>query len=255
MTQASKLKKQIRTRATKTGESYSAARRQVLAARAKRTGKATATAQAARAASARPQAPPRTSLGSVSERKCLERTGHGLDYWFAVLDKFGAVEKGHTAAARHLFQDHGVPGWHSQGITVAYERGRGLRGINQACTGKFQVSVSRVLPATVQKVIDAFASAERRKQWLAGADPELTRALRAGLQSPKGRSLGVRPKGDARLRFRWGATAVEIRIDPRPGGKASIAADNTDLTDTSEVELRRESWKVALDGLRQHLST
>ena len=50
--------------------------------------------------------------------RSLKKTGHGLDHWFAVLDRFGAVEKGHTASARHLYEDHGVDGWYAQGITV-----------------------------------------------------------------------------------------------------------------------------------------
>ena len=63
--------------------------------------------------------------GSVTDEKAREKTGHGLDHWFAVLDRFGGVEKGHSASARHLYDDHGVPGWYAQGITVAYERARG----------------------------------------------------------------------------------------------------------------------------------
>ena len=63
--------------------------------------------------------------GSVTDEKAREKTGHGLDHWFAVLDRFGGVEKGHSASARHLHDDHGVPGWYAQGITVAYERARG----------------------------------------------------------------------------------------------------------------------------------
>ncbi|HEX7779978.1 MAG TPA: hypothetical protein VF424_12085 [Vicinamibacterales bacterium] len=63
------------------------------------------------------------------------KTGRGLDHWFEVLDRFGAVEKGHTAAARHLYDAHGVDGWYAQGITVAYERARGVRGVNQRRDG------------------------------------------------------------------------------------------------------------------------
>ena len=76
-------------------------------------------------------APPVVAKGSVSDATSRAKTGHGLDHWFAVLDAFGAVERGHTAAARHLYETHGVPGWYAQGITVAYERARGVRAVNQ----------------------------------------------------------------------------------------------------------------------------
>jgi hypothetical protein len=66
-----------------------------------------------------------------------------LDHRFDVLDRFGGSGKGHTALARHLYEDHSVPGWHSQGITVAYERERGVRAVNQRCDGEYEVSARR----------------------------------------------------------------------------------------------------------------
>jgi uncharacterized protein YndB with AHSA1/START domain len=257
MTQASKLKKTIRSRARKTGESYAAARRQVLVGRARRAGGERPAASRTPVKAATPSAAEgnATTRGGLSDAKSIEKTGHGLGHWFAVLDAFGAAEKGHTAAARHLYDDHGVPGWYCQGITVAYERARGLRDVNQSCEGGFQVSVSRVVPASVAEVVDALRSQEQRARWLAGADPELVLALRAGLRGPKGQALAVRPRGDARLRFKWGRSTVEIRIDPRGVGKASIAADNEHLPTADLVETRRRAWQKALDGLRLYASS
>ena len=137
MTKDHKLKKAIRARAQKTGESYAAARRQYL-----------------KPATPSPAAPAKNAkAGGMTEASARRVTGHGLDHWFAVLDAFspGGV-KGHTAAARHVADDHGVPGWHAQGITVAWERARGHRAMNQSCTGTFNVSVSRVVPADVAAV-------------------------------------------------------------------------------------------------------
>ena len=68
-----------------------------------------------------------------------------------MLDRFGGATKGHTALARHLYDEHGVPGWYCQGITVAYERARGARAQNQRCDGAFEVSVSKVMTATTAK--------------------------------------------------------------------------------------------------------
>jgi hypothetical protein len=252
MTQAKKLKKAIRARARKTRESYSAARRQVLLAKQKHTGRAAALkpAQQPKSSEATRRA---ASLGSVSDATSLKRTGHGLEHWFRVLDAFGAAQKGHTAAAEHLYRDHGIPGWYCQGITVAYERARGLRSVNQACTGTFQVSVSRVVSAPVSVVVGAVKEDAARAAWLADADRDLVAALRAGLHGPRASKFAVRDKGDARLRFKWGASTVEIRISPRPNGKASVVADTSGLPAAGLVEPRRESWRLALDGLRRHL--
>lgn len=151
MTQLKKLKKSIRSRSEKTGESYTAARRQILLAQSKKTETTEPSVAADIAAPAPPAPPPpvpkaAASKGSVSDEAARKKTGFGHDHWFAVLDTFGAAAKGHTAAASHLYEQHGVPGWHAQGITVAYERARGLREMNQSCTGTFQVNVSKTVP-------------------------------------------------------------------------------------------------------------
>ena len=263
MTQQKKLKKSIRARSEKTGESYTSARRQILLARGKQAETAPEipeipeTPEITTAVPAPADPPPTraaaSTKGGISEKSVLKKTGHGLDHWFAVLDAFGAATKGHTATAAHLYDAHGVPGWHSQGITVAYERARGLRQVNQSCTGTFQVSVTKTVPATVAEVADALKSAERRADWLAGADPGLAQALDAAFTGEKPREVKTKANGDqAWLRFRWDGRTVEIRIMAKPKG-ASVVADNQDLADGEQVEERRATWRTALEGLQRHL--
>jgi hypothetical protein len=241
MTQQKKLKKAIRARSEKTGESYTSARRQVLLAREKPAE-----------VPEPPPAPKPPAKGGISNESVLKKTGHDLDYWFGVLDAFGAATLGHTAAAAHLYNEHGVPGWHAQGITVAYERARGLRKVNQACDGKYQVSVSKTVPATVAEVVDALESAGRRAAWLQGADPGLFRALEAAFTGAKPREVKTKGSDLAWLRFPWDGT-VEIRITGKPRG-ASVVASNENLADPDLVEQRRAQWRVALEGLQRHLA-
>ena len=252
MTQQRKLKKAIRARSAKTGESYTAARRQVLRARAK---SATPPVPLPEPEAVVPAPPPAAvpTKGGLSDEAARAKTGHGLDHWFAVLDAFGAAEKGHTAAARHLHTEHGVPGWHSQGITVAYERTRGLRDVNQSCTGTFQVNVSKTVPATVAEVMDAFRHAGSRHAWLQGADPELAAALEAAFKGSRPRDFKTKGKDYAWLRFPWDGTVV-IQITAKPKG-ASVVADNANPSDAALVERRRAQWRKALTGLHTFLST
>lgn len=236
MTQQKKLKKAIRARSEKTGESYTSARRQVLLAREEPPV---------------PPPPPASkppAKGGISEESVLKKTGHGLDHWFGVLDAFGGATKGHTAMAAHLYNEHGIPGWHSQGITVAYERARGLREVNQACTGKFQVSVSKTVPATVAEVVAALKSTV----WLQGADPGLVQALDSAFTGDKPREVKTKGSDYAWLRFPWDGRTVEIRITGKPKG-ASVVADNKDLPDPTVVEQRRAQWRAALEGLQRYL--
>lgn len=59
---------------------------------------------------------------------------------------------------------------------MAYERARGLREMNQSCTGTFQVNVSKTVLASVAVVIEALKGASQRAAWLQGADPGLVEA-------------------------------------------------------------------------------
>ena len=236
MTQARKLKQAIRARARKTGERYTAARRHVL-------GLGKPAPRPAAVAAAPP--PPRP----FSDTALVARTGHGFDHWFAVLDAFGAAAKGHTASARHLRDEHGVPGWHSQGITVAYERERGLRAVNQA-KGGFQVTVTKAVHVPVPKVVTAL---RKGGAWLEGADPGLRAALARAVRKPA-KGITTRADGLARLRYKWDGTTVEFWIEPRPRG-ASVAVGNLGLADAAAVEVRRAQWRAALDALKASLES
>lgn len=256
MTDQKKLKRVVRARSAKTGESYTAARRQVLAARSKPSTSAAEPAPAkkpALVAAPAPTPPTTTKSGALTDKSAREKTGHGLDHWFAVLDAFGAAEKGHTGAADHLYTVHGVPGWHAQGITVAYERARGLRQVNQSCTGKFQVSVSKTVPVPVAEVVAALRDKRRRAAWTKGADPALVAALEAAFAGPKPREVKTKGSDYAWLRFPWDGATVVIYIYGKPKG-ASVVADTGNLPEPGLVEVRRAQWKVALNGLLRHLS-
>ena len=243
MTRARALKHAIRARAAKTGERYTTARRHVLNA---------PTAPDAPNAPSAPAVPGTRS--PVSDAKVREKTGHGLDHWFAVLDRFGAVEKGHTAAARHLCDVHRVPGWHAQSITVAFERARGVRVANQRCDGDFEVSVSKVVSAETATIIKAFTDRGHRQRWTAAVDPALAKALVAGLNDKTSKGFVVRPDGLGRFRYKWDGTTVQFYVTEKPGGKASIVVQHTRLADAGAVDERRAQWKAAFAALASYLS-
>jgi len=246
MTQTKKLKKAVRSRSRKTGESYTAARRQVLRKKA-----------AARTA-VRPvektTAPVEVSAKvAVSEKRIEEMTGHGYQHWFQVLDAFGAVQKGHTAAAAHL-DSLGVPGWHAQGIVVAYERVRGVRAVNQRTDGTYEVSVSRVITATPSEVARAFNDKKRRGQWLADASPRLVRAIENAFEKD-GKSMSVVKEGrQARVRYQAVGSKMEIVVDAQGESKSRVVAVSSRLPKAEDVTNQRAAWSGALDGLRQHLA-
>ena len=249
MTRAAALKKIIRARAAKTGERYTTARRHVLnelqqqPATSPRTAKTTAPRAATTSA----------SRGSVSDAKAVEKTGHGLAHWFEVLDRSGAVEKGHTAAARHLHDTHGVDGWYAQGITVAWERARGVRALNQRGDGAYEVSVSKVVAGSAADVIKAFRANSRRR-WMKGIDSHLVRALAVALDGPGSKGFVLRADGQGRFRYKWDGTTVQFYLLPKTDDKVSVVVTNTKLSRAAMVDERRTQWRTALNALAERLA-
>jgi hypothetical protein len=245
MTRAAALKKIIRARAAKTGERYTTARRHILNERQRQPpGSSRPSTIPAPGAAAAP------SKGSISDAKSIEKTGHDLAHWFDVLDRFGAVEKGHTAAARHLHDAHRVPGWYAQGITVAYERARGVRAINQQRDGAYEVSVSKVVTGSVADVVKSFTG---RRRWMKDVDTDLTRALAAAIDGTGSRGFVVRADGQGRLRYKWAGTTVQFYLLPKPGGKVSVVVTNTGLPRAAMVDERRTQWRTVFKALAERL--
>ena len=260
MTRARALKTVIRARAARTGERYTTARRHVLndlRARSSETvtpfpvpEKKTPPTVKAKTAAA-----PATVKGGLSDAKAREKTGHGLDHWFDMLDRFGGVEKGHTASARHLYDTHGVDGWYAQGITVAYERARGVRAANQRCDGEFEVSASKVVKGRPADVVKALTDKRARVRWTGGVDRPLVKALSSALDSPASKGVVVRPDGLGRYRYKWGDTTVQLYLVPKDGGKTSFVATNSKLGSAAMVEERRAVWRAALNSLAAYLAS
>ncbi len=255
MTRARALKTVIRARVAKTGERYTTARRHVLKALQARTGSpaphedssSTATLVASPTAAV-------SVKGAVSDAKCRDKTGHNLAHWFDVLDRFGAVQKGHAAAARHLRDAHGIDSWYSQGITVAYERTRGLRAPNQRRDGEYEFSASKVVAADTKTVMAALVEKRRRARWVDGVDPDLIGALSAALGAAGSKGFIVKADGQARYRYTWDGTTVEVYVTPKPGGKSSIVVQHIKLPSPDVVEERRTQWRTTLTALAAYLA-
>ena len=244
MTRARALKQVIRARAAKTGERYTNARRHIL--RELNAAPQARQAPEVRQAPKPPQAP---TKGGLSDAKSIEKTGHDLAHWFAILDRFGGTEKGHTASTELLYNDHSVPGWYCQGIVVAYERARGKRVMNQKCDGSFEVSVSKVIAATTPVLVKALSDPKQRKRWSANADPALVKALEAGLKNPKSKGFVMKPNGEARHRYKWEDVTVQFNLYPKGPGKTSIVASTQNLPGAESIEKYRALWKAALSAI------
>lgn len=251
MTRARALKQVIRARAEKTGERYTTARRHVLRGLTDDKPKGLSPQVAMKPD---PPVVPASVKGGLSDAKTIEKTGHDLAHWFGILDRFGGIEKGHTASTTFLYENYHVTGWYCQGIVVAYERARGKRVMNQRCDGAFEVSVSKVIGATTPALVKAFTDAKTRNKWAIDADAGLIKAFEAGLKEAKSKGFITRPDGQSRFRFKWDGTTVQFNLYPKGPGKTSIVAQQMKLRDAGEVERYRGLWKTAFTALASAVS-
>ena len=153
-------------------------------------------------------------------------TGRGWDEWFALLDAAGAAEWTHPQIVRWLTDEHAVPAWWCQGVTVGFEQARGLRLPGQRADGSFEVSASKTLPLGQQDALTV-----------------VIEAVSLG--------LGTAPQSESRavnyLTARWALNGRETLLataNPAKAGRTSVSLAHQRLADSADVA----PAKAALQG-------
>jgi uncharacterized protein YndB with AHSA1/START domain len=238
MTKQKSFKGRVRARMDKTSESYTAARRQLLAK---------AGAEADPATSAQPDEPPAAPAPPVdahqvelpySDEVVRANTGRAWDEWFALLDAWGAAERPHPEIAGWLSGAHGVPGWWAQGVTVGYERARGLRAPGQRRGGLFEVNASRTVAVPVERLYEAFTDPAVRERWLPGAAVEIRRA---------------QPAKSVRANWDDGSTRLVVAFTARGDAKSQVALVHERVPDAATAGTLKAFWRERLAALKELL--
>ena len=190
-------KRAVRARMTKTGESYTSARRHVNPPPTDLV-----------------PLPPRIAEPDTSEAAVLAGTGRTWDEWFRILDAADGTAMRHTDIARWLVAEHPITGWWAQNVTVGYERARGLRAVNQRPDG-FSVNASRTFPVSVERLFDVLTEQ-------AEADMVRLRSAR-------------RPRS-ARFDVLENTTRVSATLTARAPDKASVQLQQMGLADTDTLD-------------------
>jgi hypothetical protein len=220
------LKQRVRARSAKTGESYTAARAQLLR-------------------KADQSAPPREptadadsmTLTGVSDEAMVRATGRRIGEWLGILDAWGAHERKHTDIARWLVAEHGISGWWAQSVTVRYERARGMRAMYQD-PGGFSVSASKTIATSATRISDAFTDADVRAKWLPDAP--------------------IRERTSNRVksgRFDWDdpPSRVGYNLYSKGEGKAQVALAHEKLPDADAAERLKLMWRERFAVLKELL--
>lgn len=210
MTTQQSFKRRVRARMAKTGESYAAARAQLIPAEPEWEAR-------------------------ISADKVRERTGRTWNEWFALLDAWGATEREHPEIAAWLRAEHGVPGWWAQGVTVEYEKARGLRPAGGDRDGTLNVGASRTVAVPVERLYEAFADLELREQWLPGAPL---------------RERTARPNRGLRYDWGEGSTRVILEFTAKGEAKSTVALAHERLPDHDSADALRGYWRERLAALK-----
>ncbi|HYI09558.1 MAG TPA: hypothetical protein VEK57_10890 [Thermoanaerobaculia bacterium] len=222
MPQQKDLKRIVRSRMQKTGESYTAARSQVVKPRL----------------ALAPEPPADyAGLAGTSDAAVQKATGRTWAEWVPVLDAFGGREKPHRDVAIYV-SSLGVRDWWSQTVVVGYERIRGLRAIGQRREGSWEASKSRTFNVPLATLYAAFADAKKRAKWLPGT--KLT--VRSSTKDKTVRA--VLDDG----------TAVQFYFTPKGESKTGVAVQHTKLASKVAVDERKMFWSERLEALSDMLS-
>jgi hypothetical protein len=172
----------------------------------------------------------------IGDKAVREKTGKGWDDWFAVLDEAGAAEKTHAEIAILLGEEHGMPGWWAQTVTVEYERARGLREEHERPEG-YQVGASKTIGVPVAEVWRAWEDPELRKRWLPHAE------------------LSLRTATEPRtMRFDWGEGGrVVAYFEEDEKAKTRLSVQHELLPDSEAAERWKTFWRVRVAALKELL--
>jgi hypothetical protein len=230
MTRDKDRKRLIRNRMTATGESYTTARRHVVARAAKRS-------QPPAAASTPSSSAARSAIAGMSDDKIRTKTGHAWQDWVRLLDAEGAATMAHRDIARLVHDKYGVGDWWSQTVTVGYERLKGRRERGQRLDGAYEVSKSKTFSVPVAVLFAAWSENPKRRRWLAGIDAAIRTA--------------TPPKS---MRLQWpDGTIVAVWFTSKGVGKSVVALAHTKLASKAAMEKTKAEWSARLDALAQFL--
>jgi uncharacterized protein YndB with AHSA1/START domain len=211
------LKRRVRARMDKTGESYTTARSHLLRRKS-------------------PSLPENyQELAGMSDEAVAAKTHKNWREWVAALDAIDATAMEHGAIARWVHEQTGLDWW-AQTVTVGYERIRGLRDVGQRRGGAYEASRSRTFPVPVAELFDAFADAKRRRKWLLD---ELT--IRRAT-----------PHKSVRITWNDGSDVVAY-LTAKGDAKSSVAIQHAKLPSKKAAEAAKMLWTERLDALGKML--
>jgi uncharacterized protein YndB with AHSA1/START domain len=154
------------------------------------------------------------------------------------LDRVQAYTWSHGEIAAHVREKYEIPGWWAQGVTVGYERIKGLRAVGQRRDGSFAATKSRTFAVPLVRLYRAFHDARTRARWLPGVRLTVRAATR-------GKSM----------RITWpDRTSVAVGFTSKGPAKSAVAVQHEKLADRAAAARVKQYWAERLDDLQALLA-
>jgi len=231
MTTNRDFKRLVRGRMQKTGESYTAARTNLL-----RQPKQSPTP--APAAASAPAPVDYARLAGMSDAAVKAKTGCTWERWVYALDRAKAHEWPHAKIAEYIHTKYKVGDWWGQTVTVGYERIKGLRAIGQRRDGGYEASKSKTIAVPLSRLYRACSRRRDRERWMPGLDLTVRSATR-----------------DKYMRITWpDGTPVELVFTRKGRGKSLVQVQHGRLPDQASSKRMKEFWGERLTALATTLS-
>jgi len=212
------FKRLVRARMQKTGESYTAARAQLLKKR-------------------QPSPSDYARLAGMSDEAVRAKTGRGWAEWVEALDLIDAIQMSHRDIAAHVRRQHQLSNWWAQTVTVGYERIRGLREIGQRRDGTYEANRSKTVAVPIAKLYRAFSHKPTRQRWLP-ADLKIRTSRR-----------------EKSMRIDWAdGTPVEAHFTRKGASKSQVSVQHRKLSSKSAADRMKEYWGERLAQLAELLT-
>jgi uncharacterized protein YndB with AHSA1/START domain len=229
MTTNSDFKRLVRTRMEKTGESYTAARAQLV-------GRDPNRSPLTRVVPATPK-PDFAQLAGMSDTAVKAKTGCTWERWVYALDRVEAHKWPHRDIARHIRDTYKTPSWWTQMVTVGYERIKGLRTVGERREGGFEASKSKTFAAPLPRLYRAFHDGRARSRWLPGVKFKIRKAT-----------------PDRSLRITWpDGTSVDAMFFAKGRGRSQVQIQHGRFPDRETATRIKRYWGERLSELAESL--
>jgi uncharacterized protein YndB with AHSA1/START domain len=155
----------------------------------------------------------------------------------------------HKQIADFLHRECGQSYWWAQEVTVSYEKRVGRRVLGQTQDGRFQIGVSKTIPASAETVWSYLESDAGREALFSGAGGGFAELAELDGTTPEGAHVQTTtyvPSSHIRMRWQspdWDSPSIlQIRVTAKSDSKCTVSFHQEKLPSQVAREAMRDRW-------------